>query len=138
MFLFAVGVVIFIGIFNADDFLESSEESSTATIIEDRRLKGMLTEVPKAVAKPVFEKLLKNIPDDIFPLDMSKEFVVEKFAAYYSIRDLENGFYIFDQRATEREITEILGYWNDYIGWSDADYLKMLLDYNMLDSKFVK
>ena len=139
MFFLAVGLVNFIGVFNADDFLESNEQIiATTRFAENKKSKGTLTEIPKVVAKPVFERLLKNIPDDIFPPDVSKEWIVEKFSAYYSIRDLENGFYVFDRIATEREITEILGYWNEYIGWSDEDYLKMLLDYNMLDSKFVK
>jgi hypothetical protein len=41
-------------------------------------------------------------------------------------------FYVYDFFSSEREIAEILGYWNEYTSWTDVDYFKMLVDYGIV------
>jgi hypothetical protein len=92
--------------------------------------KGILTDIPRIVEKSVFQNALKVIPDGK---------AKTKVQCYYKIMDLNNGeFYVFDRHATDREIEEILAYWNEYIGWSDRYYNEMLFAYNLFNSDYLK
>lgn len=91
--------------------------------------KKTLTNIPMIIEKSVFENLLKSIPENT-----SGVRVLTKMKAYYRLEDFDNGaFYVFDLNSSEREIAEILGYWNEYIKWGDFDYNNMLADYQMYD-----
>ncbi|MCL2519307.1 MAG: hypothetical protein FWF15_12160 [Oscillospiraceae bacterium] len=122
-----IGVVNIIGAINTGD-LFSVKNPGAATIKEDIVSNGVLTDIPIIIEKSVFENLIDSILKDD-----SSERAVKRLKAYYMPKDFGTGlFYVFDANANEREIIEILGYWNDYIGWDDADYHEMLLEYQML------
>jgi len=114
-----------------------------------------LTYIPRIVEKSVFESLLERIPKQD-ARGHPTERILQKLYAYYSYKDIsqpdlsnrtkaelrlrfpfiERGaVYIFDPNASDREILEILSYWNEYIGWSDEDYFEMLDNYFKLSSE---
>jgi hypothetical protein len=109
-----------------------------------------LTVIPRLIEKSVFESLIERIPNGAGTISGR---VLAKMQAYYTYKDISHpdlteisraelavmfpfaergAFYIFDPHASWREIWEILGYWNEYIGWSDEEYLAMLDDYYRL------
>ena len=97
-----------------------------AIVEEDIISTVVLTEIPVLVEKSIFEDFLANI---------SNTRVIEKMNAYYRIVDLDGvAFYVFAPDASDREIKEVLGFWNEYVDWSDKSYNKMLKDYNLLDN----
>lgn len=136
--ILVIGLGTFIGAlaFNPNDLFDSSgsEAAMNAVVFEEnKRLDGTLTAIPRFVEKSVFESLIALIPEDILVSDNNNTSVKDRFRAYYhTLKTLGNGeFYLFDPSASEREIREILGYWNEYIGWDDADYIAMLAKYQI-------
>ena len=131
MIVLVIGIANLTGVFNIDEIL--FEPNAEVTVVDEPAAlsdTGELTEISRAIEKSVFENFLKSIP-------AGKD--KRKIEAYYSLKFLDNGaFYIFDQCASDRETAEILEIWNEYINWNDRDYLKMLLDYQMLDSEYLK
>lgn len=99
-----------------------------------------LTIIPRIVEKYTFERLMADFPDgrprqhmlayytlkDIADPRLTDETRAEVFMRFPLID--RGAFYIFDPNASEREIEMILGYWNDYIGWTDAEHTQMLDD----------
>ena len=88
-----------------------------------------LTVIPRVVEASIFDSLIANFPEGR-PRQMMN--------AYYSRKDLtsilgiEHGiFYVFDPNASEVEIEQILGFWNEYAGWSDAEYFAMVERYGL-------
>ena len=141
LFLLAIVLVNFIGTFHEDKLSGINDENTgTATIKEDKPSNGILTEIPKVVEKSVFEYLLIRIPKNTLSSGITGKSVRKTVAGYYyQLKKYENvEFYVFDTSSSEVEITKILGYWNEYIGWSDMEYLQMLIDYNLLNNKYVK
>ena len=140
--LLVIGLVNFLPVINLNGGGFNPSSSMFARYYEEIA-RDELTVIPRFIEKSVFESLLERIPED-------EGRKLEKMRAYYSLRDIsapelseearielllmfpfiERGaVYIFDPNASDREITEILGYWNNYIGWSDAEYLEMLEGY---------
>jgi len=122
-----IGLVNIIGIIDLENLFSGPNSAVATTIEEDAISNEILTNLPIIIEKSVFDNLLAAIPEDN-PGARN----IRKMSAYYNLMDIDNGtFYVFDPKASEKEIAEILGYWNDYIGWSDADYIQMLKDYQI-------
>lgn len=139
---FVVGAVNILPVFLNNTAMLPENEVAEAAAGDNIITPGMLpapaidklTDIPRIVEKSVFESFVANMPES-----RGKD----KMNAYYSLRDVshptvsslpfleKNAFYIFDPRSTEREITELLAYWNQYIGWTDTEYHKMLADYGL-------
>ena len=127
--------------FNFDNFSLNREKAvsevvGTVVVTEQDDIfrRGGMTEVPKVVEKNLFEDLLANIPDH---LQSSR--VVSKMNAYYRLKDLDGiEFYVLDQEASERELNEILDYWNKYIGWNEHAYQTMIEFFGMAEHELLR
>ena len=137
LFLLVVGLANFVGTFFADDLGRESDENAAETAIGGRAPNGILTEIPRVVEKGIFEALVERIPKGTLVLGIEVRTILAAY--YYPLRKSGNvEFYAFDTSASEVEIARVLGYWNAYIGWSDTEYVNMLVDYNLLVNKFLK
>lgn len=125
----------FAGLFDTDNFFKSNGlKKITASVEKGEAENRVLKAVPQVVEKSIFESLVPNIK---LPSGLSLK---TKMYAYYTLKELDEGlFYIYaDPSVSKREIEEMLGLWNEYIGWSDIEYTKLLSEYQLFDNKFLR
>ena len=131
-----------------------------APVIRDgRELSEMeLTDIPRIIERQTFESLIERIPEDAGNSGHQGR-VLAKFQAYYSLKDISDphlsdeaiaellsvfpiieqvAIYVFDTHASEREIEQMLNYWNEYIGWSDADQYRMIEAFGLGETEIVQ
>lgn len=139
VFTFVIGLANSIDFFDIDNLLPTNETNSSGMVVEEDK-NGSLTNITRVVEKSIFENLIALIPENKTLSDTSSNFVKNRIKAYYILKESDTGaFYVFaDPRVSKREIAEILGYWNEYIGWNDAAYFNMLVDYQMLDNIYLQ
>ena len=127
------------GIISAEAIDRTEENAVIADIpnYDEVYADKVITKVPRFIEKSAFENFMEMIPED------SRGVYIEMYA-YYSLNDISDpalsdesksdlielfpflsrdAFYIFDPNANYQKIAEIIGYWNEYIGWSDEAYI---------------
>jgi len=85
-----------------------------------------LTAVPVIIERETFESLMALVSNDR---------ILRQLRAYYSLRDGDTPFYILMPDLADRELTLILGHFNNYIGWTDESYNNMLEKFGLAEIK---
>ena len=123
-----------------------SEEDIIIKLIIENLSHESLTFIPRMVEKSFFEDIvMPAFPEDSRALQFMRAYYSLKDSSDPALTEDERGFliafhplserlafYLYDQYASQREIDEIHGYWQEYAGFiTDADIYKMFTDYDI-------